>query len=188
VVVVLDDCTDRTEGICQSFPVDILSVVARSVGVARHAGITSLVSGVTDTDAIWIANTDADTVVPRTWFWDQLDLASSGVDVVVGTVELGDEAPGVGGFRAAYATGLEGRGAHAHVHGANVGFRASAYLSAGGFPPLALHEDRLLLRRFEISGAVIARSTHVSVKTSSRQVGRCAGGFAATLRQLAATG
>jgi glycosyltransferase involved in cell wall biosynthesis len=188
VVVVLDDCVDRTEEICQSFPIDILSVMARSVGVARHAGITSFVSGLADTDAIWIANTDADTVVPRDWLWEQLEFAHAGVDVVAGTVELGDEAPGMGGFRAAYAAGFEGRSAHAHVHGANVGFRASAYLSAGGFPPLALHEDRLLLRRFEASGAVIARSTRLSVRTSGRLIGRCTGGFAATLRRLAATG
>ena len=91
VMVVLDDCDDRTEAICRSFSVDTLSVVARSVGVARHVGVSTLLSGVTDLAAIWISNTDADTVVPLTWLRDQLTLAAAGADVVAGTVGLSHE-------------------------------------------------------------------------------------------------
>jgi glycosyltransferase involved in cell wall biosynthesis len=185
VVVVLDDCGDRTERICQSFPVNMLRVKARSVGFARHAGISSLLRAGGDAASIWISNTDADTVVPVWWLRAQLDLAASGADVVVGTVRLPEGADHVARqFRSAYARGIKGVD-HSHVHGANVGFRASAYLDVGGFPPLALHEDRLLLRRLEASGAAVVRSSSLPVQTSGRLVGRCEGGFATGLRKLA---
>ena len=150
VMVVLDDCSDRTEQICRSLPVDILAVKARAVGVARHAGITSLLSGAMDLGTIWISNTDADSVVPVTWLRNQLELASSGADVVVGTVGLSDEENQLGkGFRDMYSPGVSPSAGHAHVHGANFAFRASAYLDVGGFPPLAVHEDRSLLQRLD---------------------------------------
>ena len=185
VMVVLDDCSDRTEQVCRSLPVDILAVKARAVGVARHAGITSLLSGAMDLGTIWISNTDADSVVPITWLRNQLELASSGADVVVGTVGLFDEENQLGkGFRDMYSLGVCPSAGHAHVHGANFAFRASAYLNVGGFPPLAVHEDRSLLQRLESSGAMVVRSTRIRVQTSARLVGRCEGGFATVLRQL----
>ena len=155
------------------------------MGVARHAGITALLSGMRDPATIWISNTDADSVVPVTWLRDQLDLASSGADVVVGTVGLSDEESHLGrdfGPRIRWAS-AEAIG-HAHVHGANLGCRASAYLDVGGFPPLAVHEDRSLLRRLDASGVTVVRSTRIRVETSARLVGRCEGGFATALRQL----
>jgi cellulose synthase/poly-beta-1,6-N-acetylglucosamine synthase-like glycosyltransferase len=184
-MVVLDDCDDRTEEICRSFSVETLSVVARSVGVARHVGVATLLSGVTDPATIWISNTDADTVVPLTWLRDQLTVASAGADVVVGTVGISHEDGHLGRrFTAAYRMGVGRRVGHAHVHGANLGVRASAYLDVGGFPPMAAHEDRALLRRLEGSGATVVRSNRIRVETSARLVGRCEGGFATALRQL----
>jgi cellulose synthase/poly-beta-1,6-N-acetylglucosamine synthase-like glycosyltransferase len=185
VMVVLDDCVDRTEEICRSFSADTISVRARSVGVARHAGVSTLLSGVTDPATIWISNTDADTVVPLTWLRDQLALASLGADVVVGTVGLSHEDGHLGRtFKATYGMGVGRSVGHAHVHGANFGVRASAYLDVGGFPPLPVHEDRCLLRRLDGSGATVVRSTRIRVETSARLVGRCDGGFATALRQL----
>jgi cellulose synthase/poly-beta-1,6-N-acetylglucosamine synthase-like glycosyltransferase len=185
VMVVLDDCDDRTEGICRSFSVDTLSVRARSVGVARHVGVSTLLSGVTDPATIWISNTDADTVVPPTWVRDQLALASAGADVVVGTVGLSHEDGNLGRrFTATYGVGVSRRVGHAHVHGANLGLRASAYLDVGGFPSLPVHEDRSLIRRLEASSATVVRSTRIRVETSARLVGRCEGGFATALRRL----
>ncbi len=186
VMVVLDDCRDRTGRICRSFPVDVITVTARSVGVARHAGASALLSGVPDTDAIWLANTDADSVVPTFWLRDQLDLALAGADAVVGTVGLSDEDSVLGrDFTAGYALRVRRGLDHPHVHGANLGVRGSAYLSVGGFPPLAVHEDRLLLQRLDASGATVTRSTRIRVQTSARLTGRCEGGFATALRQLA---
>ena len=103
-MVVLDDCGDRTERICRAFPVDLLAVRARSVGLARHVGASALLSGVADTDAIWLSNTDADSVVPTIWLRDQLDLAMDGADAVVGTVGLSDEMSVLGrDFKVRYA-------------------------------------------------------------------------------------
>ncbi len=185
MMVVLDDCGDRTEGICRSFSANTLSVRARSVGVARHAGVSKLLSGVTDPATIWIANTDADTVVPVTWLRDQLALASLGADAVVGTVGLSDEDGHLGrAFTTTYGAGVSRNVGHGHVHGANLGLRASAYLDVGGFPPLAAHEDRSLLRRLDASGVSVVRSTGIRVETSARLKGRCDRGFAAALRQL----
>lgn len=189
VMVVLDDCGDRTERICRSFPVDVLAVRARSVGVARHVGASALLSGVADTGAIWLSNTDADSVVPTMWFRDQLDLALAGADAVVGTVALSDEESVLGrDFKASYALSVSRGRNHSHVHGANLGVRGSAYLNVGGFPPLAVHEDRLLLRRLDASGATVIRSTRIRVQTSARLIGRCERGFATALRQLALAG
>ena len=104
VMVVLDDCGDRTERICRSFPIDVIALRARSVGVARHAGASALLSGVADTDAIWLANTDADSVVPAFWLRDQLDLVLAGADAVVGTVGLSDDESVLGrDFTVSYA-------------------------------------------------------------------------------------
>lgn len=186
VVVVLDDCGDRTEQICRSFHVNVLEVRVQSVGVARHAGVSSLLSGVLDAESIWIANTDADSVVPPTWLRDQLKLANAGADVVVGTVGLTDrEGRNPEGFAAVYEAGLTSRGEHAHVHGANFGIRASSYLRVGGFPPLALHEDRSLLARLATSDVAVVRSSWIRVLTSARLKGRCEGGFASALHRSA---
>ena len=185
VLVVLDDCRDRTERICRSFEVDVLKVRARSVGVARHAGISRLLAGVMDAESIWVANTDADSVVPPTWLRDQLKLAHTGADVVVGTVGLTDqEGMRSKQFEDLYNAGLNSRGEHTHVHGANFGIRASSYLRVGGFPPLALHEDRSLLTRLAGSDIAVVRSSWIRVVTSSRLKGRCEGGFASALRNL----
>ena len=186
VMMVLDDCGDRTERICRAFPVDVIAVKARSVGVARHIGASALLSGVTDADAIWLSNTDADSVVPKKWLRDQLAFAMAGADAVVGTVGLSDEESVLGQeFKIGYAQNVSRGWDHPHVHGANLGVRGSAYLSVGGFPPVTVHEDRLLLRRLDASGATVIRSTRIRVQTSARLIGRCEGGFATALRQLA---
>ena len=52
-------------------------------------------------------------------------------------------------FRERYAAGT---GPHSHVHGANLGFRASAYLTAGGFPPVPTAEDHALVAALTAGG------------------------------------
>ena len=116
---------------------------------------------------------------------DQLDLALAGADTVVGTVRLSEEENTLArDSRLTTRRTHHGRD-HPHVHGANLGVRGGAYISVGGFPPLPVHEDRLLLRRLDASGATVTRSTRIRVQTSAGLTGRCEGGFATTLRQLA---
>ena len=65
------------------------------------------------------------------------------------------EAAGVG------ADGVEADGAtrwHPHVHGANLGVTAAAYLAAGGFSALRTGEDHALVRALETAGR--RRSAH----------------------------
>src|SRR6195952_3865035 len=86
VVVVLDRCTDGTAQIAATWPrVEVVTTGAGLVGVARAAGIEHVLRG-TDPAAVWIACTDADSVVPVNWLVTQLRGAEGGADVLLGTV------------------------------------------------------------------------------------------------------
>ena len=112
--------------------------LAGRVGAARATGAAHAIA---DTGAppsrTWLACTDADSQVPPSWLAHQLDLADRGADLVLGTVDLppGRRATATTSavWRAAYRRLLGPGGRHPHVHGANLGVRASAYLAAGGF-------------------------------------------------------
>lgn len=182
VVVVLDGCTDATPEVCRRAGVETVTVSARNVGAARAAGVDRLLEG-RRKDRLWLAHTDADSQVGPTWLTDQLDLAGHGADAVLGVVRL---APNVDGryarHQSAYRRRLRRDGGHDHVHGANMGLTASAYVAAGGFPPLAAHEDRHLVHRLDaLPDITVVRSSRLWVETSPRLEGRCREGFAADL-------
>lgn len=186
VVVVADASTDATAATAAGFEgVRVLESTAGRVGAARAHGIRVLLGGVGPVPApesIWIANTDADSVVPERWLADQVSMADRGVDVMVGTVrpdpdDLTDEQ------NAAWLeTHVLGR-PNGHVHGANLGLRASAYLAAGGFDPVDEHEDNRLVDRLRRGPWVIAASDVCQVVTSGRRVGRTPGGYAGYLAE-----
>ena len=117
----------------------MISIQARSVGAARAAGMRELLrltSG-SDPSAVWLATTDADTVVPPGWLRRQLDYADVGWDVVLGTVTITDWDGHPAHVPVAFAERYVFSGPHhPHVHGAHLGIRASAYLAADGFRPL----------------------------------------------------
>ncbi len=191
VVVVLDDCTDRTADICHRFGVESIHVYAGCVGIARAAGVTAALARCSSPETTWLANTDADTVVSESWLRTQIALGDDGADAVLGVVGLSADAPSE--LRAAhdshYARRRRGNGTHTHVHGANLGVRASAYLACGGFPPLTAHEDReLVLRMQAIGGWTIVRSDQVTVTTSARTESRCGAGFGADIARLVGSG
>jgi len=136
-------------------------------------------------DAVWLASTDADSVVPFDWLTHQVRLADRGAEAVRGTVDVRDWRcwpPEVG---RAYAAGYHGVDGHPHVHGANLGVRASAYLAAGGFAPVARDEDVLLVAALAAGGVRVVASGHAPVATSARAVGRVPGGFSGHLRRVA---
>ncbi|TQM62030.1 glycosyltransferase [Humibacillus xanthopallidus] len=197
VVVVLDACTDRTaQLVARREGVTAVAVVVARVGAARHAGIREVTERGThggeragrhlDDVAHWVANTDADTVVPPSWLLDQLVLAehpTGGCDVVVGVAlpdpaELTDDVLALWHDRHHLVEG------HEHVHGANLAFRLSSYLDAGGFDPLPVHEDVRLVERMRARGARIVATALVRVRTSARTTGRAPRGFAAYLGDL----
>ncbi|WP_236194956.1 glycosyltransferase [Pseudomonas glycinae] len=181
ILVVLDSCTDRSAHIVSQYPVQALSIEARNVGQARAIGAQQLL----ERGARWISCSDADSRVAEDWLVEQLGL---GTDAVCGTVtveqwhETFDEAAQIryhGHYQA-----CEG---HRHIHGANLGVSAQAYVRAGGFEPLSCDEDVQLVRQLERSGASIAWSHRPQVITSARLDSRARGGFGDYLRQLAQT-
>lgn len=132
-----------------------------------------------------MCSTDADSTVPPDWFDVQLEAAGDGHIAIAGVVRLDDAADPllVAQFESTYRKHLDG--SHPHVHGANLGFRADAYLSAGGWPTLATGEDHDLWKRLAPLGATIA-SARLSVTTASRLIGRAPAGFATDLADLTA--
>ncbi len=179
VVVALDDCSDRTAERARDAGAHTVSLVARNVGLARAlAADTMLAAG-----ARWLAFTDADTRVSDDWLVQQLALDA---EVVCGSVGVddwschGEDAARLEAhFDATYAD----RDGHRHIHGANLGLSAQAYVRAGGFKQLDCSEDVDLVLALEALGAHIAWSARPRVLTSARRHGRVIGGFADALRQ-----
>jgi hypothetical protein len=136
--------------------------------------------------SIWLATTDADTVVPPGWLGRQLWYADEGWDVVLGTVTVADWSEHPPHVPAAFAARYgSGNGPHPHVHGANIGIRASAYLAAGGFRPLPTAEDHALLAAVSRAGCSVLCAADVTVETSARRQARAPNGFGHLLRTLA---
>lgn len=188
LLVVADSCTDRTAVTAQACGAQVIGIRARNVGAARAAGMAELLrlTAARAPAAVWLATTDADTVVPPGWLERQLRYAERGWDVVLGTVAVADwdgHPPHVpSAFHARYDFGA---GPHPHVHGANLGIRASAYLAAGGFRPLRTAEDHALLAAATEAGCPVVQAGDITVQTSGRRLARAPRGFSHLLRTLA---
>jgi len=184
LVVVLDDCSDNSLAIVRRHAigqVTCLTIAARNVGMARHAGAEHLLAR----DARWLAFTDADSRVAPDWLVAQLALRAEAVCGLV-TVEDWSQQPAHVPER--FAARYCHEDGHRHVHGANLGICSRAYRRAGGFPPEATSEDVALVRRLIAIEAQIAWSTRPRVVTSARPRGRAHGGFADHLAMLATLG
>ncbi|WP_233550169.1 glycosyltransferase [Clavibacter lycopersici] len=181
VILVADDCRDRTAEVARAAGVEVIESAAGRVGAARALGVAAARDGWDGEDEEhWIASTDADSMVPPAWITSQVALADEGADVVVGTVR--PELDGLSAEQVAawQATRVPGE-ANGHVHGANLGVRADAYLAAGGFPEIEEHEDVDLVARLRRLDARITASAAGEVVTSSRREGRTPGGYAGYL-------
>lgn len=184
VLVVLDSCSDATGAIARFGGARTLAVDARNVGRARAAGAERLLAE----GARWLAFTDADTRVSPEWLVRQLEL---GADAVCGSIGVDDWS-----VHGCYADALRGHFArtytdadgHRHIHGANLGVSAEAYVRAGGFPALACSEDVALVEALQATGARIAWSAAPRVSTSARHDARARGGFGDTLLAVIAAG
>ncbi|WP_252974518.1 glycosyltransferase [Janibacter melonis] len=184
--VVLDRRPDATAPLLAAAGGPAVASDPRQAGPARAAGARcvlarSRAAGVPDA-ALWLASTDADTVVPVDWLAVQVELAQSGLDAVVGTVEPGDvEDPRA--LLAWHCRHELGEG-HPYVHGANLGVRASTYLAAGGYPPLPLHEDAVLVDAVRATTDRLVATDRTRVCSSGRRAGRCDGGFATYMDEI----
>jgi glycosyltransferase involved in cell wall biosynthesis len=185
VVVVLDNCTDSTADIATNCGFETVVIEARNVGTARRTGF-ELMLGRHAADGLWLATTDADSVVPADWITRQLRYASAGADAVVGTVRVADWHEWPPGVAEAFDSRYVHEHGHRHVHGANLGCAATAYLAAQGTRDLALAEDVALVRALESLGSGVEWAADLAVTTSARSRSRVSGGFADYLCALAA--
>ena len=188
IVVVLDACSDQSQRIVLAhamqtdlrWRLDCIAIHAQNVGSARAAGAQQLLQR----GARWLAFTDADTRVSASWLSTQLSLEA---DAVCGTVAVDDwspHGPSAAALRQHFAQTYTDADGHRHIHGANFGVRASAYLRAGGFAPLACSEDVAMVAALQECGAHIAWSAAPRVTTSARRHARARGGFGDTLLQV----
>jgi glycosyltransferase involved in cell wall biosynthesis len=185
VVVVLDCCADQTGLLVDSHGDRTITSTVGRVGGARHLGAIDAITrsrhaGIPD-HQVWLANTDADSTVPDTWLATQFTLANAGFDAVIGTVTpagLDSRLERIWRQRHQLAEG------HNHVHGANLGLRASTYVRAGGFAAVSLHEDLDLVNRVKACSTRWITTHRTSVRTSARTQSRVEGGFASYLADL----
>jgi len=179
VVVVADTCTDDTAAIARGFAgVTVIETAVANVGAARRIGVAAvLAASAARTDRLWIASTDADSVVPPHWLVEQARIARRGAELMLGTVT-----PEFADLSAGQQRAWSARRTVGEVHGANLGIRADRYLSVGGFAALAEHEDVDLVARCIAAGVKPVATDVCDVTTSGRQVGRTPGGYARFLR------
>jgi len=190
IVVAVDSSTDATQVMAERLLGTrglVITTSAAIVGVTRSlAAQTALSRYCGSLNQCWLANTDADCRVPRTWLIDQLATASHNVEAIAGTVDVDtfeDHKPGINMlFRNSYL--IHPDGSHPHVHGANLGVRADAYLRAGGWGTHETAEDHDLWNRLEQVGAAKRSIGNMTVITSGRRVGRAPHGFAGALTAL----
>lgn len=183
IVVVLDACSDDTRALVSMHDVSQLNVSFKNVGKARAVGSQCLL----DDGALWLAFTDADTVVPSDWLARQIAFKA---DAVCGTVEVDNWSEYSDLARAKYLELYQFSENHRHVHGANLGMTAHAYRRAGGFQNLSAHEDVRMVADLENTGARIIWTASNPVITSARKDFKCQGGFGeyfASLERSAAT-
>ena len=176
-IVALDACSDRTGEVARALGATTVEVDAHNVGIARAAGVALAL----DRGARWLAFTDADSVVAPDWLAAQLALKA---DAVCGTVSVDDWGVYGAKMQTHYNATYTDADGHRHIHGANLGVSAGAYIAVGGFQSLACSEDVALVEALQKHGASIAWSAVPRVVTSARQTYRAAGGFGATLERV----
>lgn len=192
VVVVADRCSDATEAVAAAALAradgSIVRTRGASVGQTRQRGVDAALQ-VWPTGAarrIWIAMTDADSVVPRHWLTYQLAAAAQGWEAVAGAVAVGDWSARPAGTASALAAyrRAQRRAATWPVHGANLGVDADALAAVGGIPAVAHSEDSGLIEVLEDAGRRVLRSRELTVTTSARVSWRAPGGFSTLLDRI----
>lgn len=192
IVVAADTCDDRTSALVRHVTRhdDRVGLVEGRWGRAGGARGAATAHGLdlvraARPHATWVASTDADTVVPLEWLAAQVAYATAGWRAVAGVVAIDDQDRSLHDRFVARYPALLADGSHGHVHGANLGVRADAYVAVGGWSASAtVGEDQALWDALRDAGHPILATTDLSVLTSDRRHGRAPGGFAACLREL----
>ena len=94
--VVLDACADASRAVAEralathDAPHRDRLWERRSRSSGRHCGASEHFCVIIRPPRIWVATTDADTVVPKSWLSEQVRYADQGADAVAGIVEVAD--------------------------------------------------------------------------------------------------
>lgn len=187
LVVAVDCSIDRTAAIAERMVHGSGTVVYSTAGAVGHARALAANAALKlhrgSRMRHWLANTDADGIVPADWLVQQLIYAEAGYAAVAGTVDVdsfqehGPEVPNR--FQDTYLINQDG--SHPHIHGANFGLRADTYVMAGGWQSLVTAEDRDLWGRLLSMGVKTLSTNRTRIFTSGRRVGRAPKGFADAL-------
>jgi glycosyltransferase involved in cell wall biosynthesis len=187
VIVVSDCCQDQTRTVAEMILEDsglVLETDSGSVGSARAMAAAAAIKRCHGPlNRCWLANTDADCEVPTDWLVSQLNFAQQGFKAVAGIIDVdsfvGHQQWVESRFRLTYLIWADG--SHPHVHGANLGVRADAYLAAGGWSQMRSAEDHDLWNRLHHGGHTGVSDAALKVITSGRRMGRAPAGFADAL-------
>jgi glycosyltransferase involved in cell wall biosynthesis len=187
IVIVADRSTDKTRQIAEDLIQRsgvVIETNAGCVGSCRAlAAEIALERYRGPRERCWLANTDADCEVPADWLVQQLSVAEVGYAAVAGIVDVDSfvehEASVPQLFRLTYLIHTDGT--HPHVHGANLGVRADAYVESGGWRNLTTAEDHDLWQRLHHGKHRRSPDASLRVVTSGRRVGRAPHGFADAL-------
>ncbi len=185
-VVACDTCSDQTARVAEAAGAHVIETTAGCAGGARRAGVTAaaaLLSALAPQE-LWVASTDADSIVRADWLSTHLSAAAQGWDAYAGEVHVPDWSGWPEALAGAYERRYRRPGRKPPVHGANLGVRLDAYLAVGGFPVVPYGEDRVLVERLTRSGRSVMTSSCAPVHTSARRVARARGGFSGHLRAL----
>jgi Glycosyl transferase family 2 len=188
VAIVLDSCNDASTAIAHRWAKThatlLISRDDSNVGAARRHGCAALLGTWNRMNArhLWLATTDADSVVPAPWLTAQIAAHDAGADLWAGRVTVTDwsaRAPATARlWNQEY--GREG----SPIHGASLGMNAQSYLEIGGFRAFLTGEDRDLYQRALEAGARPHHEAKVTVTTSARRHARAPLGFAHALTAL----
>lgn len=155
VIVVDNNCTDRTAEIAETMSATVVKESKAGVGYARAAGFAAA-------SAPLIATTDSDSAVPKTWLKEILHAFKDEKVVAVGgpvTYDIDDQLMHAVVNRSIPYLHEIDRLIHAdkyHLIGANMAVRVSAFDAIGGWhAKLSLGEDMDLSHRIAKAGKIV---------------------------------
>jgi glycosyltransferase involved in cell wall biosynthesis len=187
IILIVDASNDNTFRLGNSLLKDkgsVIEVNRTNVGAARKAGAAlALARCHYHPSQCWITNTDADCEVPTTWLLQQVEIAATGYQGIAGIVKVDSFAEHNREVPQRFATSytINHDHTHPHVHGANIGVRADAYLRVGGWNELETAEDHDLWNRLTLHNIPKISDARIWVTTSGRRTGRAPHGFAGAL-------